>query len=118
MIVQSVTMASDSSRIPLSLSKCKTCEDWLRFIKFGRPFTDLGANRQGSEAALSLEEVTLDAVIEVDDEEITNENGVDAIIERLKILFKKASKITKYQALEAFETFRKPATMSIQVFLN
>ena len=84
MIVQSVTMASDSSRIPLSLSKWKTCEDWLRFIKFGRPFTDLGANRQGSEAALSLEEVTLDSVIEVNDEDITNENGVDAIIERFK----------------------------------
>ena len=67
---------------------------------------------------LSLEDEALDAVLEIDDEDITKENGVDAIIERLNKLFKKDSTITKYQALETFETFRRPASMSIQAFLN
>ena len=46
------------------------------------------------------------------------ENDVDAITERLNRLFKKDSTITKYQALEAFETFSRPANMSIQAFLT
>ena len=67
---------------------------------------------------LSLEDEALDPVLEIDDEDIAKENGVDAIIERLNGLIKKDSTITKYQALEAFETFRRPASMSIQAFLN
>ena len=67
---------------------------------------------------LSLEDKVLDALVEIDDEDIAKENGVDAILERLNRLFKKDSTITKYQALEAFETFRRPESMSIQAFLN
>ena len=111
-------MASNSSKTPPSLSKCKTYEDWLKLIKVWRRFTDLPANRQGSALVLSLEDEALDAVLETDDEDIAKENGVDAIIERLSKLLKKDSTITKYQALEAFETFRRPASMSIQAFLN
>ena len=43
---------------------------------------------------------------------------MDAIIESLSRLFKKDSRITKYHALEAFETFRRSVIMSIQAFLN
>ena len=67
---------------------------------------------------LPLEDKALDAVLEIDDEDITKENDMDAITERLNRLFKKDSAVTKYQALEAFETFRRPASMSIQAFLN
>ena len=111
-------MASNSSKIPPSLSKCKTYEDWLKLIKVWRHFTNIPANRQGSALVLSLEDEALDAVLEIDDEDIAKENDVDAIIERLNRLFKKDSTITKYQALEAFETFERPAGMSIQAFLN
>ena len=111
-------MAPNSSKIPPSLSKCKTYEDWLKLIKVWRRFTDLPGNRQGSALVLSLEDEALDAALEIDDEDIAKENGVGAITERLNMLFKKDSTITKYQALEAFETFRRPASMSIQAFLN
>ena len=67
---------------------------------------------------LPLEDKALDAVLEIDDDDITKENDMDAITERLNRLFKKDSTVTKYQALEAFETFRRPASMSIQAFLN
>ena len=109
-------MASNSSKTSPSLSKCKTYEDWLKLIKVWRRFTDLPKERQGSALVLSLEDEALDAVLEIDDEEIAKEDGVDAIIERLNRLFKKDSTITKYQALEAFETFRRPSNMSIQSF--
>ena len=75
--------------------------------------------KQASSAlVLSLEDKVPDTVLEIDDEDIAKENGVNAIIERLNRLFNKDSTITKYQALEAFETFRRPASMSIQEFLN
>ena len=60
----------------------------------------------------------MEAVLEIDDQNIAKENNVDDIIERLNRLFKKDSTITKYQNLEAFETFRRPASLSIQPFLN
>ena len=111
-------MASNNSKTPPSLSKCKTYEDWLKLIKIWCRFTDLPKNRQGSALVLSLENEALDAVLELDDEDIGKDNGVDVIIDRLNKLFKKDSTITKYQTLEAFETFKRPSTMSIQAFLN
>ena len=57
-------------------------------------------------------------VLEIDEAEIAGENSVDAIITRLNRLFKKDSTIKKDQAFELLMTFKKPSTMSIQVFLN
>ena len=99
MIIQSVIMASNSPKTPPPLSK--------------RPFTNLPASTQRSALALSLEDEALDAVLEIDNEDIAKENGVDAITERLNRLFKKDSTITKYQALEPFEAFRRPASIKL-----
>ena len=92
-------MASNSPKTPPPLSK--------------RPFTNLPASTQRSALALSLEDEALDAVLEIDNEDIAKENGVDAITERLNRLFKKDPTITKYQALEPFEAFRKPASIKL-----
>ena len=78
-----------------------------------RRVTDLPAHRQGSALVLPLEDEASDAVLEIDDAEIPKDDGVDAIINRLNRLFKKDSTITKYQTVEAFETFRRPSNMSI-----
>ena len=67
---------------------------------------------------LSLEVEALDAVLEIDESDISKENGVDFIIERLNRLFKKDSTVIKYQTLKAFMTFRRPSNMSIQPYLN
>ena len=48
---------------------------------------------------LSLEDEALDAVLEIDESDISKENGVDFIMEPLNRLFKKDSTLTKYQAL-------------------
>ena len=92
-------MASNSPKTPPPLSK--------------RPFTNLPASTQRSALALSLEDEALDAVLEIDNEDIAKENGVDAITERLNRLFKKDPTITKYQALEPFEAFRRPASIKL-----
>ena len=107
-------MASNSSKTQPVLSKCKTYEDWLKLIKVCRCFTDIPENQQGSPQVLSLEDEALDAVLEIND---AKDDGVYAIINWLNKLFKKDSTITKYQTLEAFETFWS-SNMSIQAFLN
>ena len=74
-------------------------------------------NRQGLALVLSIEDEALDAAIEIDESDISKENGVDFITDHLNRLFKKVSTVTKYQALEAFVTFKKPANMSKQTYL-
>ena len=56
---------------------------------------------------LSLENEALDVVLAIDDAEIAKDDGVDITINRLNKLLKKDSMITKYQALEVFQTFRR-----------
>ena len=63
-------MASNSSKTPPSLSKCKTYEDGLELIKVWRRFTNLPGNRQCSALVLSLEDEALDAVLEIEDEDV------------------------------------------------
>ena len=111
-------MASNSSKTPPSLSKCKTYEDWLKLIKIWRSFTELPAKRQGSALVFFLEDEALDAVLEIDEAETAGENGVDAIKNRLNRLFKIDSTITKYQAFESFMTSKRPSTKSIQACLD
>ena len=67
---------------------------------------------------LSLEDEALDAVLEIDESDISKENGVDFIIQRLNRLLKKDSTVIKYQTLEAFMTFKRPSNVSIQAYIN
>ena len=104
-------MASNSSKTPPSSSKCKTYEDWLKLIKIWRKSSNVTANWQGPALVLSLEDEALDAVLEIDESDISKENGVDFIIERLNRLFKKDLTVVKYQTLKAFMTFKRPSNI-------
>ena len=76
-------------------------------------YTELPKTRQGPALVLSLQGEVQDAALELPEDEIAQENGVDGILRRLDRLFNKDSTITKYQALEAFETLKRPSDMSI-----
>ena len=113
-------VSNSSSKTKPAVTKYKTYEDWLKLTKMWRSFTDIPANRQGSRQGSSSSSFTdeaLDTVLEINDAEIAKDDGAYAIINRLNKSFKKDSTITKYQTLEAFETFRS-SSMSIQAFLN
>ena len=87
-------------------------------MKIWRMYTDLPKPRQGPALILSPESEAQDAVLEIDEKEIAKDDGIDTIIKRLDRLYLKDSTVTKYKALEAFETFRRPAKMTILEFLN
>ena len=83
-------------------------EKVYRFIK----------RRQGPAIVLSLENEALDAVLELEEEQISSENGVDVIINRLDRIYKKDETLENYRALEAFETFKRPNNMKICEYLS
>ena len=111
-------MSSGNSITPPTLSKAKNYQDWLKLIKIWRKFTDLSKERQGPAIVLSLENEALDAVLEIEEEQISSENGVDVIINRLDRTYKNDETSENYRALEAFETFKRPNTMKICEYLN
>ena len=80
-------------------------------------YTDLPKPRQGHALILSLEGEAQDAALEID-EKIAKDDRIDTIIKRLDRLYLKDPTVTKYKVLEAFETFRRPAKMTILEFLN
>ena len=57
-------------------------------------------------------------MLELSEEVISGENGVDAIINRLKRICKKDKTLQNYMALENFETFRRPENMKISDYFN
>ena len=69
-------------------------------------YTELRKKCQVPALILSLEGEGQEAVLEIPENDISSENDVNVIINRLNRLCKKYSTVTKYQALEAFEIFR------------
>lgn len=110
-------MASNNKSPPL-LSNSKSYNDWLKLIDIWRKFTTLEPEKQGPAIVLSLQGEAQDAILELDTSEISGENGVDKIIERLNRLYKKDELTEKYNALEAFETYKRNSNTSIREFLT
>ena len=63
-------MSSGNSKTPPTLLKAKNYQDRLKLIKIWRKFTDLSKERQGPAIVLSLENEALDAVLELEEEQI------------------------------------------------
>ena len=111
-------MSSSNSKTPPALSQSKTYEDWLKLFKIWHMYTELPKKCQGPALVLYLDGEAQEAVLEIPENDIASENGVDVIINRRNRLYKKDSTVKKYQALEAFETFRGQCDMPIQSFLH
>ena len=59
-------------------------------------YTELPKKRQDLASVLSLEGQTQETVLEIPENDIALENGVDAVINRLNRLYKKDSTVTNY----------------------
>ena len=107
-----------STKCPPLLSKTKSYEDWLKLIKVWRNLTSLEPEKQASAIVLSLEGEAQVAVLELNITEISDKDGVDKIIDRLNQIYKKDELTEKYNALEAFETYKRPTNIPIRDFLT
>ena len=73
-------MTSNSSKTPPPLFHSKSYEDWLKLFGIWRMYTELPKTRQGPALVLSLEGEAQDAALELLEDKIAQENGVDAIL--------------------------------------
>ena len=105
------------TKAPPSLKACKNYKDWVKLIKVWSTVTSLDKTRQGPAVLLSLEGQSQDAALEIDSEDLNKETGLAMIIERLDQIYLKDELAEKYNALEQFEMYRRPADTTIRDFL-
>ena len=106
---------SNMNKSPPLLLKTKSYDDWLKLVEVWKQFTTLEPEKQGPAVVLTLEGEVEDAVLELDTSEITRTDGIDKIITKI---YKKDELTQKYNALEAFETYKRKSTTSIRDFLT
>ena len=109
---------SNMNKSPPLLSKTKSYDDWLKLVEVWRQFTTLDPEKQGPAVVLTLKGEAQDAILELDTSEITQTDRIDKIITRLNRIYKKDELTQKYNALEAFETYKRKSTTSIKDFLT
>ena len=93
-------------------------EKWCKKIKIWQSFTSLEATKQGPALFLVLEGEAQDAVLELDTDKISSATGVKEIITCLDALYLKDKTQSAFEALEAFEGYRRPNGVSITDFCN
>ena len=111
-------MASTYNKAPPLLSTCKSYNDWKKLINLWTQLTTLDKNKQGPALVLSLDGKSQDAALEIESEQIAQDDGVKIIIKRLDKIYEKDKLTEKYNAIEKFETYRRPKGTSIRDFLT
>ena len=66
---------------------------------------------------MSLEGKAQEAVLELDVDVITSEEGVSKIIDRLDKIYLQDTLIKKYEALDNFENYRRPPDVSVSDYI-
>ena len=110
-------MATAGNKIPPQLSNFKSYNDWVCLVNIWTKFTDLEPERQGPALVMSLSGKALEAIRELDDKDISSQDGVKLIVEKLNILYKKDELHETFQDLENFKSYRRASDTNIQQFL-
>ena len=109
---------SNLNKSPPLLSKSKTYDDWIKLLSIWLKFTSLKSEKQGLAIVLTLEGEAHEEVLEIHTDVISGKDGVSKIIERLNKIYRKGELSQKYNALEAFETYKRKGSTSIRDFLT
>ena len=81
-------------------------------------FTTLEDAKKGAAVLLTLEGLAKEAVLELDATKINAADGLKNVIERLDHLYLKDTTLNKFQALEAFDSYTRSPTTSIQEHIH
>lgn len=116
-----VTSVNDTrfkgNKTPPLLCKSRSYDDWVKKVKIWRRITCLLPQDQGGAILMTLEGESEDKALELSEEDITSEEGVEKIIAQLDVLFKKNTTLEKFEALDSFETYRRSSDVSIHEFV-
>ena len=111
-------MASANQKAPPTFEKGNDYAKWIKKLKIWQKLTTLEAAKQGPAVLFALFEEAQDAVLELDEEKIACNTGVGNIIECLDKLYVKDKTQTAFDALEAFEGYKRPTELSISEYCN
>ena len=104
---------------PPLLSKYETkYKDWKRLVHCWSKICGLPKTEQASALLLSLDGKALDAALQVPENELDQENGIQTLLDRLDKLYVKDELSEEFHALESFESYRRPDNLSIRDFLQ
>ena len=110
-------MASRDKTPPL-LSETENYTNWKKAVAIWSNFTSLPDTKQGAALFLTLQGSARDAALELSQDAISSATGLNQVLRRLDDLYLKDETLQKYEAFEAFDSFRRPSHMSIPEFLH
>ena len=110
-------MSSNFKKSPPVLSKCASYEDYKKLLELWTKFTSLDKSEQGTAVLLSLEGKAQEAVLELETTDISADNGVENIIQRLDKIYLQDTLIKKYEALDSFENYKRPSDVSVSAYI-
>ena len=114
------TVGSRGNKTPPSLQKAKSYDDWVKKLTVWRRVTCLPKGDQGGAILNSLEGAegeAEDAILELTVDELTGENSVDLIIQRLDKIYKKNETLEKFEIIDSFQTYSRPHHVSMNDFI-
>ena len=109
---------SNFTKSPPLLSDTKNYTDWIKLLDLWKIFTSLEPAKQGPAVALTLQGEAQDEILELSTNKLTAADGLNNIIKRLDLIYKKDELVDKFYNLEAFESYKRPARLPIQEFMT
>ena len=111
-------MATFSEKTPPPFNaKHDNYEKWKRKLSLWESITDVDKKKRGSLIILRLDEDTQDSIWEsVEDADIKSDTGAQHVTNHMDKLFKRDDTLSAYEDYEAFETYQRPAGMSIVAY--
>ena len=103
---------------PPSLSSCNNnYRAWKKLIKHWQNLCSLSKPNRASAILLTLSGKALNAALQIPEEDLAKDDGVETLLKQLDTLYIKDELSEKFKALETFETYRRPSSSSIRDFL-
>ena len=111
-------MATFSEKTPPPFNaKHDNYEKWKRKLSLWESITDVDKKKRGSLIIVRLDEDTQDSIWEsVEDADIKSDTGAQHVTNHMDKLFKRDDTLSAYEDYEAFETYQRPAGMSIVAY--
>ena len=93
-------------------------EHWEHELELWQLVTDLDVKKQAPVIYLSLNERDRQACAVLTKEELNHENGVKALLDKIRELYAKEKNQAIYEAYENLETYRRESDMNIRDYIN
>ena len=105
-------------KAPLPMRKDFPYSEWKHEVQVWKAFTALEKKKMGPALFLSLEGSARDAGHEVSLEDLSGDNGIDVLLQKLDSLFLKDENNSAFEAYDTFERYQRPVDMGMTKYIN